>query len=870
MAGDYTRVPLRNGDRWTAARMQQGRVLLDHDWNLNIDAAARAVRQAARDAIGWAGVVSGSTAFQIGLTPTGPLDLTVDAGVMWVDGLAAYAPAPFRYSDQGTDPLPASGTVLVYLDVFEEEVQPAEDPGDLIDPALGTIDTTVFTRVGYRVRVEPTSATTCAAAWAGLVTHSVSTGRLTVARTATLTPGDPCSPPGDPLAQVPDGLFRVEVLDGGTEANARFAWSYEDGANAVAILAIQGNEVDLAPSHMHFAEGDLVEVSWLNRRADRIAHGALYTASPRASAGGDTLVLDRPPTVPAGAAGLCARRWDGHVVGAAGATNAGWRRTDLGIQFTAAPGVYEAGDWWGARLRAEQGDGIGHLTAAEPDGTRHAYAPLAIVDLGARTTSSDCRPRFASLVDLDFERGACPVSVKPTDDLQAAIDSLPAGGGEVCLAAGIYVLASPIVVQRRQHVVINGAGAASVIRAPTSEAALVFQACQDIEVRNIRIEGGSAPPGQADPNLEGAVMFLACQDVVVQECSLACPDQGARSQTCITVRSDRADPPADGIRIERNRLEVGAWQTGILIVGSGASVVADNRIRLAPGRPVTGHPVLGHPVIANHPTLGADLARRLLAGMSAKSGAGVARVAVPGAEKPLLVRKGSDAEVIARDFARLTSAGRVRRAGGPEKAVLAFAKAVGQGKSLDKASADHLALVMRLVAASRVVGQGIVVAGSRLGTARIEGNLVEDATQGIHVGVSDAGAPGREVADTVVIARNVIHALVPADYAHDRHAVFVGNARTIHVLDTVATLRRLNALVDHIPTPVEGIRIHGQLGPFLAVRQSSLLGFVTGVAVTPLVPVPRTQMWLVADTFAASSAAPVVAPPAVIQERNVH
>src|SRR6478672_7613268 len=142
MTGDYTQAPLRRDERWTGARMQQGRVLLDHDWNLNLDASARAVQEAARDAIGWAGVVAGSSAFEIGVT-TGPLDLTIGAGLMWVDGLAAFAFAPFTYLAQELiAPLPPTGTVLVYLDVFEEHVQPAEDPSDLVDPALGTIDTT--------------------------------------------------------------------------------------------------------------------------------------------------------------------------------------------------------------------------------------------------------------------------------------------------------------------------------------------------------------------------------------------------------------------------------------------------------------------------------------------------------------------------------------------------------------------------------------------------------------------------------------------------------------------------------------------------------------------------------------------------------
>jgi len=56
MTGDFTSVPLRATDRWTAARMQQGRVLLDTDWNLNLDGPARDERQLALDAIGPAGV----------------------------------------------------------------------------------------------------------------------------------------------------------------------------------------------------------------------------------------------------------------------------------------------------------------------------------------------------------------------------------------------------------------------------------------------------------------------------------------------------------------------------------------------------------------------------------------------------------------------------------------------------------------------------------------------------------------------------------------------------------------------------------------------------------------------------------------------
>ena len=173
---------------------------------------------------------------------------------------------------------------------------------------------------------------------------------------------------------------------------------------------------------------------------------------------------------------------------------------------------------------SRRGDGVEHRTAAEPDGTRHAFAPLALVDLDARTVLKDCRPTFTPLADIVLDRGSCTVSVKPGDDLQAAVDSLPPGGGELCFAAGVYELSSPLQVKNRRRIVLNGAGPATVLRAGNREAAVVFDGCDELEVRHLRAEGGTAgaPPG--DPHLEGALTFLSCTDVSVADCVLACPD----------------------------------------------------------------------------------------------------------------------------------------------------------------------------------------------------------------------------------------------------------------------------------------------------------------------------------------------------------
>jgi hypothetical protein len=868
MSGDYTKVPLRPAERWTAARMQQGRVLLDHDWNLNIDAAARASRAAAADIVGAAGVVAGTDAFEIGVTPSGTLDLTVQSGRFWVDGLAALAPADFGYLEQDQiAPLPAGGRVLAYLDAWEEHVAPAEDPS-LVDPALAPIDTTARTRIGYRVRVAATTAATCKEAWQALAPTltGASGGRLTIHRTAPAGPADPCAPPGDPQGQLPNGLFRVEVLDSGTAATARFAWSFENGATAVAIARdglgapqIAGDVVTLVPSaSVHFATDDRVEVSWLVRRADRVAHGALYRIAepPATGAGGDVLTLDRAVTVPPGAEGLVVRRWDGERVGAAAAAKALLRgTTDLGVEFIAGSGGYLAGDWWGSRLRLEEGVGLEERASAEPDGLPHVFAPLALVDLGARSVLGDCRPTFVPLTDLRVGGGSCTVTAKPGDNLQAALDSVPADGGELCLAAGLYPLGAPLAVTGRRRVVICGAGPATILRAATTEAALLIQDCTEVEVHHVRVEGGAAA-GAGEKHLGGAVTVVGSKDITIADCALSCPEsRDGFEQTCLTVRSGAGGNPT-GIRVDRNRMSIGPWQTGVLIVDAGEAVVSGNAVSVAPddGKGLSG----------SAEAVGRAVSQLVRSAIRPAAGPGTKIVLVAGT--PVNVLAASEATPLIDAVAGMATAGQVQRRGAA-RALLSAARRGASADVLPTLPPAARAVVTGARQGLRSAWQGIVVGGSTTGSVQILDNVVEGVVQGIHIGVSQA-AVGREAVGEVIVARNVVHARVPRLYDRDRFAVFVGNARSIHVTDTVASLASTGGPTKLPPVPIEGIRLHGEFGPFICVRQSSLRGFATGVVVKPLV-VPDQRMWIVAETMAVGATKALAAPASVISANNV-
>jgi hypothetical protein len=495
VTGDFTSAPLRATDPWTGARLQQGRVLLDGDWNLNIDAAARDRQRLALETIGPAGVVQGSTGFKISFAADGMLQ--IGAGGMWVGGLYAVNPAPLAYAAQeAIAALPESGQALVYLDAFVQEIQAAEDPADLLDPALDGIDTTTRTHVAWRVRAVPVSAASCADAASALPPDLISTGLLDIAPTTPATVADPCAPPDDPRGKLPDGLLRVEVLDSGTADQARFAWSYENGS-AAAAATVAGTQVTLAPSpSVTFFQNDLVEVSTLQRRADRQPNGPLFNvAQVEPGAAGSVVTLSEASTVTGTPSGLCLRRWDGQVTGAANPVAATLAGTDVGVAFTARAGDYLAGDWWVTQVRGSSANSVQALAAAPPDGTQHYIASLAVVDLTAKAVLNDCRPQFPPLTQV--QGGCCTLEVQPSDgpSLRALLAGYANQGPvTVCLAPGTYTLPEPLVIgPDLAGLTLQGCSEGVVLQAPAMPGPqftlglIVVQGANSVTVRDIEL-----------------------------------------------------------------------------------------------------------------------------------------------------------------------------------------------------------------------------------------------------------------------------------------------------------------------------------------------------------------------------------------------
>ncbi len=455
MKGDFTRDSFAASRRHTRVLLQQGRLLLDADWNEQVAILLHRMETMIRDLVGPHGGPEGDCGFEIRPEGAdGPLqnDFGIGTGRYYVGGLLCENDDPtLTFSGQGfapsRDALRPGRPYLVYLDAWEDYVSPAEDPA-LLEVALGGADTAGRARVFWRVQAwEMDEATTkllrsptnpsgftndkLDSAWPRLCERfqPPDRGRLRVrvtepAATEDLPPS--IVPPGSGYRGPENHLYRVEVHAGGRAAEgASFKWSRDNGSLLVPVLALAGNVATLGPggpdARIGLGIGDIVEV--VEPQAAAFGKpGALFRITDLPAEGQVTLQgkAALPP-----AAGLLLRRWDqrqgpegrrGLVLqdGAAklveGEGDSNWLPLEDGIlvQFAKSDCSYRSGDHWLIPARTAEGgsvawpcDAEGRPAACPPHGIHHRYAPLGIVTFNAGGVAVDCASRIAFRMSLD-------------------------------------------------------------------------------------------------------------------------------------------------------------------------------------------------------------------------------------------------------------------------------------------------------------------------------------------------------------------------------------------------------------------------------------------------------------------------------------
>lgn len=284
MAADLSQVRFDARRDHSGVHLQQGKLLLDADWNEFRDLLDRRLRAMAAD-LGSEGPVPGvpGVAAVPATTPhsfeptyvppsaTAPADLGIGHGRMYVDGLlaenhgltpgglleSALDPVlrdpreahPYSYLEQpylsAPPPLPTAGRHLVYLDVWEREVTAAVD-ARLIEPAVG-VDTTTRTQIVWQVRVHepdapalvPSSTDGEIPGWMPVVLPS--SGRLSSYTLMQWSDGsdEACIlPPASGYRGVENQLYRVEIHDAGRIGTATFKWSRDNASVVIPIREV--------------------------------------------------------------------------------------------------------------------------------------------------------------------------------------------------------------------------------------------------------------------------------------------------------------------------------------------------------------------------------------------------------------------------------------------------------------------------------------------------------------------------------------------------------------------------------------------------------------------------------------------------------
>ncbi|WP_282606169.1 DUF6519 domain-containing protein [Pelagibius sp. Alg239-R121] len=579
MSGDYSRDSFDALRDYAGVFLQQGRAVLDSDWNEMVEIFERRIRTGTIDTIGRA-VVPRETilGFQIRIAAGGGLE--IGRGRKYLDGMLLechgaanypgsgdddFADPVFDRAREGTDgpegvldelisqetgdflpydrqpywpdveSLPTgAGPHLVYVVAWHREVTPLEQP-ELLEPALGGIDTTTRWQTVWQVRVLPNVGpnATCATeddqleGW--INTIAPSTARLTTDTVDVEDPENPCLvPPTDGYIGIENQFYCAKLHSvGDTQEDARFKFSRENGSVAAAIETF-ANPADRITVRrigrdeiLRFRAGDWVEITDDRRELDHHSGQMLRVALVNE----ETREIELEGTinanlVPSGAPGDTVEtrrsriiRWDQRgVVRLADGTE--WVDLDapgsdglipvpsdgtaimlesgvtVSFSTAAGPGGFREMDCWSFAARTA-GTQIEELRNAPPQSVQRHYCRLAVVTFP--NSVQDCRVFWPPEIGEVGESCGCTVCVTPEGHnsgqltIQAAIDQIGPEGGTVCLDGGAYTINEQINITSRTAITLRGQGLATLILYQGNDSAIAVTGSVDVQIERLSV-----------------------------------------------------------------------------------------------------------------------------------------------------------------------------------------------------------------------------------------------------------------------------------------------------------------------------------------------------------------------------------------------
>ncbi len=482
MKGDFSRSLFDAQKHYRGVRLQQGRVLLDADWNEQVDIQLHQTECELHGLLGVHGAPQTNAGFAITLPKassssdaTGellPPDVQIAKGQRYVDGILCTSESDHRFltqpdfpsADQQRQAQAGHARQLVYLDVWSHHITLREDT-NLGEVALDGLDTTTRLKTVAQVKFwswtpasdesanpqAPEQPKLASAFGAFLATQpepsgALKSGRLTAQKTAKGT-----------ILQ--NQLYRVEIHK--VENNrVGFKWSRENGSITYAIAEIKTNKEDatqvdiylkdVKPEQLDLQSKDWVEITSNERSLDGQAgifgnvvdiqlDNKRITVKP---------VAQIAPIDPVKCTQTCMllQRWDqkdsNDDAFDQGLVVVNFDQNVIlenGVQVKFSSGAYTVGDYWLIPARVNLNDGTGGImwpleedqaTEQPPAGIIHHYAPLALLQhtAGEWQIAEQDKSTFRTLPvlsdDVDQLAERMTTAEGEIDQLHTAVDQL--------------------------------------------------------------------------------------------------------------------------------------------------------------------------------------------------------------------------------------------------------------------------------------------------------------------------------------------------------------------------------------------------------------------------------------------------------------
>ncbi|MBO1350453.1 MAG: tail fiber domain-containing protein [Hormoscilla sp. GUM202] len=414
MKGDFTRSTFDASKHYSSVRLQQGRVLLDADWNEQLDIMAYRETTTNKDIIGLNGVPQtedGSFLVEFNENEYGYF-ITLNKGRCYVEGILCE-----NEGEEGTDgqakkitiaEVPGlmnldeivSGNHLLYLEVWQHHITAVEAP-ELREQALGGPDTTTRTQTCWRLKalnLNGGGENYWRENWQKMLDHEKNKqGKLEFIFTENAT--------------LPNDLYRVEVHQGTDVEKATFKWARNNASIAAQVKEINDDTVTLN-NKIEFQQ-EAGKDLWIEiTDEERVKAGKPGLFAKVDSVNDEKLTMNKDSwnfyeterqsfeprnkitTVRIWQTEDRAIEWGDEYI-----------ELEKGLEIKFPSGKYKTGDYWLIPTRTQE-PAKSSQGEKEPDGIQYYYYPLAIVNYDSGnewTVVQDCREVFPALTEIARE-----------------------------------------------------------------------------------------------------------------------------------------------------------------------------------------------------------------------------------------------------------------------------------------------------------------------------------------------------------------------------------------------------------------------------------------------------------------------------------